>query len=413
MEASTWRFRAPSLRVIYVHNNEEAMDFLTNVYRLDHSSFEKFEGSFKDWIHERQSHRDSSTKSISWKPAYDVTRDIICTAFGVDLGSGQTAPNIGLTGKKTSDTRVLAQGLSASHPQRLSVYIQRKLEGFPEAGKMGVFNTSATEKWQCAHQNTILIYENSHDDCEEIIQSPALLDLDWKPISKGVDPNIELIKTMEHTLLHIFAKVLRAWRTQLALLSIQHAQLEDRVYGQPSDDSHAPQLWLMSKCLWGLVKLVNRHSNLIEDVQENFNHFAERSNDYNWLDGIWRDYRQVSLLIQEDFIRPTEHMIDLVIQASSFLMRISKANSSQMYKSVSIRDSRQSLELNASLWRLSWITFIFLPLTFLVGFFGMNVSVFENQPSVKYYFISAVPLVRNLRTMPLKKRKGGADLDRG
>lgn len=64
-----------------------------------------------------------------------------------------------------------------------------------------------------------------------------------------------------------------------------------------------------------------------------------------------------------------------------------------MYKSVSIRDSRQSLELNASLWRLSWITFIFLPLTFLVGFFGMNVGMFEHYPSVKYYFISAVPLV--------------------
>jgi Mg2+ and Co2+ transporter CorA len=66
----------------------------------------------------------------------------------------------------------------------------------------------------------------------------------------------------------------------------------------------------------------------------------------------------------------------------------------QMYKSVSIRDSRQSLELNASLWRLSWITFIFLPLTFLVGFFGMNVGMFEHYPSVKYYFISAIPLVR-------------------
>jgi Mg2+ and Co2+ transporter CorA len=64
-----------------------------------------------------------------------------------------------------------------------------------------------------------------------------------------------------------------------------------------------------------------------------------------------------------------------------------------MYKSVSIRDSRQSLELNASLWRLSWITFIFLPLTFLVGFFGMNVGLFEHYPSIKYYFIIAVPLV--------------------
>jgi Mg2+ and Co2+ transporter CorA len=65
-----------------------------------------------------------------------------------------------------------------------------------------------------------------------------------------------------------------------------------------------------------------------------------------------------------------------------------------MYKSVSIRDARLSLELNASLWRLSWITFIFLPLTFLVGFFGMNIDPFvEEAPSLKWYFIAAVPLM--------------------
>lgn len=56
----------------------------------------------------------------------------------------------------------------------------------------------------------------------------------------------------------------------------------------------------------------------------------------------------------------------------------------QMYKSVSIRDARKSVELNTSLWRLSWITFIFLPLTFLVGFFGMNVDTFQNDPPIKW-----------------------------
>jgi Mg2+ and Co2+ transporter CorA len=65
-----------------------------------------------------------------------------------------------------------------------------------------------------------------------------------------------------------------------------------------------------------------------------------------------------------------------------------------MYRSVTIRDSKQSLELNASLWRLSWITFIFLPLTFLVGAFGMNVDAFQHFPSLKWYFVAAVPLVR-------------------
>ena len=55
-----------------------------------------------------------------------------------------------------------------------------------------------------------------------------------------------------------------------------------------------------------------------------------------------------------------------------------------MYKSVAIRDTRTSLELNTSLWRLSWVTFIFLPLTFLSGFFGMNVDWFADNPSAKW-----------------------------
>lgn len=67
-----------------------------------------------------------------------------------------------------------------------------------------------------------------------------------------------------------------------------------------------------------------------------------------------------------------------------------------MYKSVGIRDSRHSLELGTSMWRLSWITFVFLPLTFAVGFFGMNVDTFQTDPgypSIKWYFIAAVPLM--------------------
>ena len=56
-----------------------------------------------------------------------------------------------------------------------------------------------------------------------------------------------------------------------------------------------------------------------------------------------------------------------------------------MYKPISIRDARQSLEINTSLWRLSWITFIFLPLTFLAGIFGMNVSEVRSYPSMKWY----------------------------
>jgi CorA-like Mg2+ transporter protein len=67
-----------------------------------------------------------------------------------------------------------------------------------------------------------------------------------------------------------------------------------------------------------------------------------------------------------------------------------------MYKSVGIRDSRHSLQLSTSMWRLSWITFIFLPLTFLSGFFGMNVTTFQNTPgfpAIWWYFVFAIPLM--------------------
>lgn len=68
-----------------------------------------------------------------------------------------------------------------------------------------------------------------------------------------------------------------------------------------------------------------------------------------------------------------------------------------MYKSVGIRDARHSLQLGLSMWRLSWITFIFLPLTFIGGFFGMNVDLFQpsgsGYPSIKWYFVAAVPLM--------------------
>ena len=64
------------------------------------------------------------------------------------------------------------------------------------------------------------------------------------------------------------------------------------------------------------------------------------------------------------------------------------------------------------MWRLSWIIFILFPLTFLAGIFGMSVSEFHDDPSLRWsfnsaskyslrtnnqyrYFIAAVPLVRS------------------
>ena len=87
-------------------------------------------------------------------------------------------------------------------------------------------------------------------------------------------------------------------------------------------------------------------------MQLNLHELSSDQTEDNWLESSNADMGRISDLIQEDLVKPTANLADL------------------MYKSVEIRDSRHGLQLNTSMWRLSWITFIFLPLTFIVGFFG-------------------------------------------
>jgi hypothetical protein len=97
--------------------------------------------------------------------------------------------------------------------------------------------------------------------------------------------------------------------------------------------------------------------------------------DDDWLEEIPRELDRIASALEEDLIKPTQSLISL------------------LYQSVSIRDSRLSLQIDTSMWRLSWITFIFLPLTFMVGFFGMNVDTFSRDPSIKWYFIVSIPFM--------------------
>ena len=102
---------------------------------------------------------------------------------------------------------------------------------------------------------------------------------------------------------------------------------------------------------------------------------GDRSDEGLWLKESPEDFERLSNLVQEDLLKRTNNLSEL------------------MYKSVGIRDARESLQLGTSMWRLSWITFIFLPLTFIAGFFGMNVDTFKDNPSIAWYFIVAVPFV--------------------
>jgi hypothetical protein len=146
------------------------------------------------------------------------------------------------------------------------------------------------------------------------------------------------------------------------------AQLAEKVYQNPGDEKLPNKLWAFSRAFQNAGKVVKSLEALVSDLEDEFQRQLGRELfSEPFLAKFQQNLRQMKVDIKDDLQRPIAEITDYV------------------YKSVSIRDTRNSYELNTSLWRLSWVTFVFLPLTFVAGVFGMNVDTFEHNPSIKWY----------------------------
>ena len=76
---------------------------------------------------------------------------------------------------------------------------------------------------------------------------------------------------------------------------------------------------------------------------------------------------------------------DLIQETDILIQRITNL--------ISIDEGYRSRDQNQSIRRLTWITFIFLPLVFTAGLFGMNVDLFRNQPSWRFYVYASLIIV--------------------
>ncbi|KFZ13854.1 hypothetical protein V501_03493 [Pseudogymnoascus sp. VKM F-4519 (FW-2642)] len=82
----------------------------------------------------------------------------------------------------------------------------------------------------------------------------------------------------------------------------------------------------------------------------------------------------------DDFERQINDEIDLLDKSSQSLIEIE-------FNLVSINEARRSITMSASMKRLSWITFIFLPAMFTSSLFGMNVSILKDNPDWRWYLL--------------------------
>lgn len=422
------RAYSAALRVIHVQNATWATHSLLNKFNIDHPSEVVGMQGFSKWARyekPRQRNGKPFPNGRAFREQTDPWRNISRTAFGLDyLKTHPTAPpnrrkQSRIFGEMPVDAKMMhldvhddsrsPHGYDVS-VQRLSVYVQRTL-GAPGQVSPDVeiknpytkhmANGDGTSKKDgdkvdlelLDNTNTVIVFETSAsmllEDC--LVQPRNDFEKRWRRLSFYLKKEEALndarlaAQCTNIILSDVFHGLAIVWESFLNAAQDHVNMLEDKIYENSADESRAPELWTNQAAWLKVDKVMWIHQDLVKQMQSQMKALAEvEPGDEDevpipppdWLSSTPAEYEKLGHSVQEDLVQPTANLSDL------------------MYKSVGIRDSRQSLQLGLSMWRLSWITFIFLPLTFVVSFFGMNVSLFNNPyPNIGWWFVAAAILM--------------------
>ena len=403
-----------ALRVIHVQNAPWATHFLLEKFNIN-ASDDLVGTSFGRWAQFDRPKRRGGKPVLSGKtfrPQKDPWRGISRAAFGLDYLRSYTKRQIADTsGMKMMElnTYDINEQPCYGHDvyaQRLSVYVQFKddepsLPEDPEIrnpynveeyrdllrlkrqyGENGEPHIPKTANFD--NGSTIIIFEHSQSGSVEdtLIGARQEIEQRWRRLTFYLskedteDDTTLAVECMDFVLRDIFKALSYSWEKYLGMSETHVGILEDKVYENPTDESRAPELWTNNSLWLKVERLMYIHSDIVKEMRLHLKEVTDGDprEDEHWLASSAEELDKLTTQFQEGVVKPTTNLSDL------------------MYKSVGIRDARHSLQLGLSMWRLSWITFIFLPLTFMSGFFGMNVDTFHDNPSIKWWFISTVPL---------------------
>ncbi|KAK2808239.1 hypothetical protein FQN50_004981, partial [Emmonsiellopsis sp. PD_5] len=407
------------LRVFHVQNAAWATEYLLRKFNIDNRD-DLVGTDFGRYVRHKRPERRGGKPFLSgktWKVQYDPWRGISKTSFGVDylkqyrVRNPLCRPRAG-DGEESLKMMELNCFDEEDNPrygydvyvQRISCYIQHKqvavevptdpdirnpylIDPKSDSAKSRTKNEYIPRLNTLDNGNAILIFDNSHSNSIEdtLVAARRMWESRWRrlPFFLAFESR-DLVATDDQLALQcskiilddIWKAVVNEWDGFLDLAMDHVSILEDKIYEQPADETRAPELWMNSNLWLKVEKLLFVHIDVVKEMRGRLGELADdMETDETWLDTIPGDYDRLSTLVEEDLVKPTKTLISL------------------LYQSVSIRDSRHSIQLGISMWRLSWITFIFLPLTFIVGFFGMNVDTFSSNPSIKWYFIASVPFM--------------------
>ena len=88
---------------------------------------------------------------------------------------------------------------------------------------------------------------------------------------------------------------------------------EDKIYEEPADESRAPELWTNSSQWLRVEKLMSIHTDVVKELRNHlFDLTDDDSEENGWLMASPDDFQRLNNLIQEDLVKPTANLADLV-----------------------------------------------------------------------------------------------------
>ncbi|KAK7966055.1 uncharacterized protein PG986_000332, partial [Apiospora aurea] len=137
-----------------------------------------------------------------------------------------------------------------------------------------------------------------------------------------------------------------------------------------------------------LIDEVLRNAQLLASVREQIDLHAKSAEDFNnnYCSTVHSDLVEQCEDAITRFADNLSKEIDELDEASQNIIQLE-------FNLVSINEARQSKIISASMKRLRWITFIFLPATFSSSIFGMNVDLFASNPDWRWYPLAAISLL--------------------
>ena len=367
------------LRVLHVQNAPWATHLLLKKYNISDRD-DLIGTTFGRYVKFKRPERRGGKPFVSgksWKTTRDPWRGISRTSFGLDyLRACKVNRNASTTiARKDAADKMMELNCydEQDNPiygynvyvQRISCYIQKREEltgVLPSPDIQNPYEEVENDAHPQRHGlrledldsgNTIIIFDNSQSGSIEdtLIGARQEWESKWRrlPFYLTYDQhdisNDDRLATdcMKIILQDVLKSLTESWESFLDLTNNHVSILEDKIYEEPADESRAPELWTNSSWWLKVERLVSIHSNLVKEMQLNLRDLSDptATDDY-WLESSTGDMERISDLVEEGLVKPTANLADL------------------MYKSVEIRDSRHGLQLNTSMWRLSWITFIFL-----------------------------------------------------